>query len=336
MGSGEMSRNQATTIIILLLLAIALGLYLIIALRPVPVKTVVAENYLSGRSIGWVDTGIDIDTPTHISVTGYLDLLSVLKGIPAAEAHYRYLATVPPQGVFIPEPPPHLQRYYNYASWEYTYLKMYKHLPYMSVVGKLGVNGREFFIGPEYNINGTGRLYLAINYFSYWRQPGISGSPSRLTQDRILTASGGFTFKLSPQDETLRAVFVSSNDTWQSVTLPKGAYTVYGAASSKALRDTDFGQEHLSLFHFADANGWTKPVPDLVTLSKRLAPQCPFMSLVGRTANGNLRCLGETFTLDSTGEISLAVNDIYWDRHDNAMPNWLSENEGGFIVRTKR
>jgi hypothetical protein len=326
---------QAVTVIVVLLFLVVLGLYLQLLQRPTLKETILVDNYIAGRTQGWVDTFVDVTQGSIIEASGSLAAPWDDEGRPWRDDTGRnrisaHQQGIGPEGIVLPNNTEFMHSSNPRKEIEGAFIRMNQDYPFGSLVGRIGKGGPIFFIGYKGVVPKSGRLFLSINYF-WWARNGLYplGSTS------IVTLAGGFTYKISPPDPSFGIAFIEAIKPWQHVRL--AGHRIHSSGTANAKNKDGYGPEY-ELFWPVDPSGWTKPVPEIVSLSKRLAPRCPYMSLVAKFKDGSFECLGDgehVFPPTADLDVDLAVNDIYWDRSDNPMPNWLVDNEGGFIVRSE-
>jgi hypothetical protein len=203
--------------------------------------------------------------------------------------------------------------------------KLAKDLPYLALVGYVKSASGTYvsvprLVGTRSVVLDTGKLYLAINDYVERRDNGNKAS---------FGLKGNYRFHVLPPDDSFREAWISSREYWQSTPFVGGmSVEVIGTVNTK-------NNPRDPLFSTSDYKGWLVSLPDIVTLSWRPAPACPFMALVGRASGGPPFCVNQG-TLPGSGPIEMIVNDIHSDRWGVGTPSWVSENEGGFTVRTRK
>lgn len=314
------NRTTATWLVVLglfLICVLLYGFYLREATKEPPTIVRGTTTYVSPTVPQWTPTFLQVKAGDVIEGTGEVKV---------------FKTAISPDGVMLPQSDAYLYE------WGLARRQVEPDFPYGALLGQ--VRGRTFFIGRQGVSPLEGELSVRFNGFqTAQREYDEKIAHERCswpctTSGRPITASleysGGYFFNVLPATARNAKVFnVLARLGWQRTSFVGGENIyAFGSANSKTSW-TD------GLFIPTPVTGWASPVPDFVSLSRRQVANCPFMGLVGKSENGSTFCMQQSMTLPGSGPIDMAVNDIYWDRYGNPREDWLTENEGGFVVRRR-
>lgn len=340
--NGRLTRSSKTSLVIVALFVIILNLYYKAVTRKVEREFVPITEHIDAAVATWVNTFHDVKAGDIIEGEGELRANRLEEPVtPDGHLILRYW-NINPNSPPLPERDSD-DYFRRVGDPLYQEEEMFRHtvpaLPYGALVGRIGEgDDAVFLVGRKARAPKDGRLYLAINHFYWTRRYNtfVSGILVKHTNENQpapqIMETGGFGYRVRParpDEADFKVTFVSAARGWQPTGFHGGDHVqAFGWANSKD------GLENSDLYENVGVWGWYYRLPELITLSRRLVPNCQFMSLVGQSAVGQTFCVSEDMVLPGAGDVQMAVNDIYWDKWGNEMPSWRTENEGGFTVRT--